>query len=57
MIGNDGSYASMHLGGSAGCVGTYAFNCYLGSVQQYSGVAFNDGQVRQNYNAHFTRFK
>jgi hypothetical protein len=57
MIGNDGAYASMHLGGSFGCVGTFASNSYIGPVQQYSGVAFNDGQVRQNYNAHFTRFK
>jgi len=56
MIGNDGSYAWMHLGGAFGCVGTYAFNCYLGSVQQYS-AAFSDAQVRQNYNSHFTRFK
>ena len=57
MIGNDGAYASMHLGGSFGCVGTFASNSYIGPVQQYSYVALNDGQVRQNYNAHFTRFK
>jgi len=57
MIGNDGSYASMHLGGAFGCVGTSSFNCYLGTVQQYSYVALSDGEVRQNYNAHFTRFK
>lgn len=57
MIGNDGSYASMHLGGAFGCLGTYTSNCYLGPVQQYSNVALSDGEVRQNYNAHFTRFK
>lgn len=57
MIGNDGSYASMHLGGAFGCVGTYTFNCYLGPVQQYSNIALNDGQIRHNYHAQITRFK
>jgi hypothetical protein len=57
MIGNDGAYASMHLGGAAGCVGTNSYNCYLGPALQYSYVALNNAQVLQNYNAHFTRFK
>ena len=57
MIGNDGAYSSMHLGGAAGCVGTNSYNCYLGPAQQYSYVALNNAQILQNYNAHFTRFK
>lgn len=57
MIGNDGSYASVHLGGSFGCLGTNSYNCYLGPVQQYSGIALDDGQVRENYHAQITRFK
>lgn len=57
MIGNDGSYASMHLGGSFGCVGTNSYNCYLGPVHQYSNIALNDGQIRENYHAQINRFK
>lgn len=57
MIGNDGSYASMHLGGAFGCVGTYTSNCYLGPILQYNGIALTDNQVKQNYNAHAVRFR
>jgi hypothetical protein len=57
MIGNDGSYASMHLGGSFGCVGEYASNSYLGPILQYNNVALSDAQVKQNYSAHASSFK
>lgn len=57
MIGNDGSYSSMHLGGASGCVGEIASNSYLGPILQYLNVALTDSQVKQNYNAHVSRFK
>ena len=57
MIGNDGSYASMHLGGASGCVGEVASNSYLGPILQYNNVALTNNQVQQNYNAHAGRFR
>jgi hypothetical protein len=57
MIGNDGSYASMHLGGASGCVGEDASNSYLGPILQYNNVALTNNQVQQNYNAHAGRFR
>ena len=56
MIGNDGSYSSMHLGGASGCVGTYAFNCYLGPVVQYNNVALSNSQILKLYNAYSSRY-
>jgi hypothetical protein len=56
MIGNDGSYSSMHLGGATGCVGTYAFNCYLGPVVQYNNVALSNTQITNLYNAYSSRY-
>lgn len=57
MIGNDGSYASMHLGGAYGCLGDITSDCYLGPILQYNGVALTDAQVKQNYSAHAGRFR
>ena len=57
MIGNDGSYASMHLGGVSGCLGEIASNSYLGPILQYNNVALTNNQVQQNYNAHAGRFR
>jgi hypothetical protein len=57
MIGNDGSYASMHLGGVSGCLGEVVSNSYLGPILQYNNVALSDTQVKQNYFAHLSRFK
>jgi len=57
MIGNDGAYSSFHLGGASGCVGTTAFNCYLGPYMQYSNLAMDDNQVLSLYNSYQIRFK
>jgi len=57
MIGNDGSYAWVHLGGGFGCLGTLSSNCFIGPVHHYSNIAFNNDQVRQNYNAQAARFR
>ena len=56
MIGNDGSYSSMHLGGVTGCLGTYTFNCYLGPVAQYNNVALSNSQILKLYNAYSSRY-
>jgi hypothetical protein len=57
IIGNDGSYSSMHLGGASGCVGEITSNSYLGPILQYNNVALSDAQVKQNYSAHAVRFR
>ena len=56
MVGNDGAYSSMHLGGVTGCLGTYAFNCYLGPVVQYNNVALSNSQILKLYNAYSSRY-
>ena len=56
MVGNDGTYAHIHLGGSYGCVGDYTHNCYLGPIHQYSNYAMSSGEVRANYNAYQGRY-
>ena len=57
MVGNDGSYAHWHLGGSYGCQGTKTHNCYLGPILQYNNYNLTDAEVLQNYNAYKSRFK
>lgn len=57
MIGNDGAYASFHLGGVTGCLGTTAFNCYLGPFMQYSNLAMSNDQVQDLYNSYQIRYK
>jgi len=56
MIGNDGSYSSMHLGGVTGCLGTYAFTCYLGPIVQYNNVALSSDDILKLYNAYSSRY-
>jgi len=56
MIGNDGSYASMHIGGVTGCLGTSTSTCYLGPVVQYNNVALSNNQVSQLYNSYSNRY-
>lgn len=57
MIGNDGSYASLQLGGVTGCLGTTAFNCYLGPFMQYSNLAMSNDQVLSLYSAYQMRYR
>jgi len=57
MIGNDGSYAHWHIGGSTGCLGTYTHTCYIGPVLQYNNYNLTDAEVLQNYNAYKSRFR
>jgi hypothetical protein len=57
IIGNDGSYASLHIGGASGCIGTAAWNCYLGPFMQYSNLAMNDIQVMNLYESYRSRYR
>jgi hypothetical protein len=56
IVGNDGSYASMHLGGVSGCLGTTTHNCYLGPIVQYNDYALSDTQVTNLYNTYSNRY-
>jgi hypothetical protein len=57
MIGNDGSYSSMHLGGVSGCLGESTSTCYIGPVLQYNNVALADSDIKNNYNAYSKRYR
>ncbi len=56
VVGNDGSYASMMLGGTYGCLGTTSHTCYLGPVVQYNNVALSDNDVLNLYNVYTSRY-
>jgi len=55
-VGNDGGYEHWHLGGSYGCAGTKAHNCYIGPIMFYKNYNLTNEEVVQNYNAHKGRF-
>jgi len=56
VVGNDGSYASMQLGGVSGCLGTTSHNCYLGPIVQYNNLALSDSEVLNLYNVYSIRY-
>lgn len=56
-IGNDGSYAHLHLGGVTGCLGEITHHVDLGPIVQYTNYNLTDQEVYQNYSAYAARFK
>jgi hypothetical protein len=56
FVGNDGSYADMHIGGSFGCLGDNSHNCWLGTIMQYNNYALSNEEVLRNFNAHRDRY-
>ena len=57
MIGNDGGYQHIHLGGSYGCQGDHTHNVDLGPILHYKNYNLSADEVLQNYQAHVNRFK
>lgn len=57
MVGNDGGYEHMHLGGSYGCAGTREHNVDFGPIIQYKNYNLSHEEVGQNHRAHVARFK
>ena len=57
MIGNDGGYQHIHLGGSFGCQGDHIHNVDLGPILHYKNYNLSADEVLQNYQAHVNRFK
>jgi hypothetical protein len=57
MIGNDGGYQHIHLGGSYGCAGNHSHNVDFGPILHYKNYNLSHIEVLQNYQAHVNRFK
>ena len=57
MIGNDGGYQHIHLGGSFGCTGDNSHNVDFGPILHYKNYNLSHEEVLQNYQAHVNRFK
>lgn len=57
MVGNDGGYQHIHLGGSFGCQGDHAHNVDFGPILHYKNYNLSHEEVLQNYQAHVNRFK
>jgi len=57
MIGNDGGYQHIHLGGSYGCTGNHSHIVDFGPILHYKNYNLSHLEVLQNYQAHSNRFK
>jgi hypothetical protein len=57
MIGNDGGYQHIHLGGSFGCTGDNTHNVDFGPILHYKNYNLSHDEVSKNYIAHVARFR
>jgi hypothetical protein len=57
IIGNDGAYEHLHLGGASGCVGESSHSVDFGPITHHVNYNLSDNEVYQNYAAHVARFK
>lgn len=57
LIGNDGAYEYIQLGGASGCVGEHNFYGELGPIIHYKNYNLSHEEVSQNYRAHAARFR
>ena len=49
MVGNDGGYQHIHLGGVTGCIGESTHNVDFGPIVHYKNYNLSDNEVYQNY--------
>lgn len=57
IVGNDGGYQHLHLGGSYGCSGDHSHKVDFGPILHYKNYNLSNNEVYQNYSAHAARFK